>query len=198
VRTRKANFHRPFEPFLPRRLLLSELPSQLAGRCCGLRKKSWPSTRSPVSEDQPTRLSITPVRFHPQQRHPNQKPQFSPRTPFAPSMNSAVDLKTVLCWKRRQHKLCALADSLRDGASKPDVSGIKTAIAKHRSQKFSRSPIQPKEEPDRSRQTAHCVPQPTFVTTPLYIRAARLKNVRPNHLQDHRHKTLPACPYILA
>jgi hypothetical protein len=87
-------------------------------------------------------------------------------------MSSPVAPKTDLCWKRRQHKLSALADSLRNSASKPDVSGIETAIAKRRSQKFSRSPIQPKEEPGWSRQTAHSVPQPTSVTARLYIRTA--------------------------
>jgi hypothetical protein len=71
-------------------------------------------------------------------------------------MSSPVVPKTVLCWKRRQHKPSALVNSLRDGASKPDVSGIETAIAKRRSQKFSRSTIQPKEEPGRSRQTYLC------------------------------------------
>jgi hypothetical protein len=71
-----------------------------------------------------------------EQRHPNQKLHFSPSDAFAPSMSSPVALKTDLCWKRRQYKPSALANSLRDGASKPDVSGIETVIAKHRSQKF--------------------------------------------------------------
>jgi hypothetical protein len=48
-------------------------------------------------------------------------------------MSSPVAPKTDLCWKKRQHKPFALADSLRDGVSKPDISGIETAIAKHRS-----------------------------------------------------------------
>jgi hypothetical protein len=87
-----------------------------------------------------------------------------PLITLAQSMSSPVAPKTDLCWKRRQHKPSALADSLRDGSSKPDVSGIETAIAKRRSQKFSCSPIQPKEEPGRSRQSSHSVPRPTSVT----------------------------------
>jgi hypothetical protein len=124
-------------------------------------------------------LSITPVRFRPQSNASPTKNSISPLgrlllpfVTFAQSMSSSVTPKIDLCWKRRQHKPSALADSLRNSASKPDVSGIETAIAKRRSQKFLHSPIQPKEEPGWSRQTAHCIPQPTSVTARLYIRAA--------------------------
>jgi hypothetical protein len=40
-----------------------------------------------------------------------------------------------------------LANSLRDGGSRPDVSGIETAIPKRHSQQFSRRLIQRKERP---------------------------------------------------
>jgi hypothetical protein len=104
-------------------------------------------------------------------RHRNQKLQFPPLrhrlphqvpsplhlTTFAPSMNCPVVPKADLCWKRRQHRLSAMAVSSCDRTSKPDVSNIETAIAKCCSDKCSRSPIQPKEDSDHRRQIAHCV-----------------------------------------
>jgi hypothetical protein len=73
---------------------------------------------------------------------------------FAPSTNCPVAPEADLSWKRTQHKPSALADSLHDGTSKLDVSGIETAVTKHRSQKWSHCPIQPKEGPGRSRYAA--------------------------------------------
>jgi hypothetical protein len=73
----------------------------------------------------PTKNSISPLRTW-----------FSTPYKHRPAMSSLVAPKTNLCWKRRQHQLSALEDSCRNGASKPDVSSIKTVIAKRRSQKF--------------------------------------------------------------
>jgi hypothetical protein len=52
-------------------------------------------------------------------------------------MKCVVAPKVGLRWKRRQQKPSALRDSLCDGTSKPDVSGIETAVAKRRSQTAS-------------------------------------------------------------
>jgi hypothetical protein len=86
------------------------------------------------------------------QRHHNEKLQISLRTLSSTTRSITTprhnrrSVDHLTHWKRKQQNLSTLQNSLRDGASKPDGSHIESAIAKLRSPKSPRSPIQPKEE----------------------------------------------------
>jgi hypothetical protein len=151
------------------------------------------------------------VRFRPQtnaitSKNVNYCPLTSSSTPgfiTAPSMNCVVALKADLRWNRRQHRPSALRDSLCDGTSKPDVSGIETAVAKSRSLNGLRTPKLAKRAAQWGplsplvctfRLSSQRCQRLTFTRFAVCLLEVLL--VHP--LQDHRRKTLPVFPVFRA
>jgi hypothetical protein len=116
-----------------------------------------------------------------------------------PLINCVVAPKAGLRWKRRRRRPSASADSLCDGTSKPDVSGIETAVTKRRSLKCKRSPNSAKRaarwRPLSPLVCTFRLPSQRCQRLIFMCLAVCLLEVLPVHLlQDHRRKTLPVFP----